>query len=98
AADQRLQAQCALCFQCGDELAEEWWFGTPADAAAAVSVAQNADTRLELFRIGPNGDVWHSWQVAPNADWSAWTPMTNPEGAAGLLIVHNADGRLELFL
>ena len=31
--------------------------------------------RLEVFAIGPNGDLGHIWQSSPNNGWSAWTDL-----------------------
>src|SRR5262249_12511913 len=51
--------------------------GTPPGAAqiAGLSVATNADGRLEAFAGVLNGDVWHIWQTAPNAGWSSWDDL-----------------------
>jgi len=63
------------------------------------TMTQNADGRLEVFVVGNDGALWHSWQTAPNNGWAAWFS----QGAAGGGLVgtpalaQNADGRLELY-
>jgi hypothetical protein len=34
------------------------------------AVGTNADGRLEVFLRGPDGRLWHTWQLAPNDGWS----------------------------
>ena len=60
-------------------------FSAETDTATAIAVAQNADARLELFRIDPEGAVSHSWQIALNAGWSAWDASSNTKLSTFLL-------------
>lgn len=42
-------------------------------------VARNADDRLELFAVGADGVLWHTWQTAPDGDWwDEWVSLGNP--------------------
>ena len=70
---------------------------TGADVAGnPLSVARNADGRLELFRVRFDGEVQHRWQKERNGDWSAWTTLGGtfvPGVAVGL----GARGDLEVF-
>src|SRR5256885_2200505 len=72
----------------------DWGPGFGGPAAAAPTVAQNADGRLELFILGPGGShLEHRWQVAPNGAWSDWYDFGGLAGslpAAG----RNANGQL----
>lgn len=68
----------------------------------APAVASNADGRLEVFADGEGADgpeLWHLWQTAPDAGWSAWESLGAPApqflGFVG--VGRNADGRLEAF-
>jgi hypothetical protein len=64
-------------------------------------VARNKDGRLEVFMLGADGAVWHSWQTKPNGD--EWTPRQwhSLEGQggpfSGLAVGAHADGRLVVF-
>ena len=71
-----------------------------AQCLAAMSgsgpVGCNWDGRLEMFKRGPGGALYHQWQTSPEGRWSGW------ESLAGVLtsepvVGHNADGRLEVF-
>jgi len=54
---------------------------TPSNPTLAM--ATNADGRLEVFAIGRDGAVWHSWQTAPGVlsgrgaalEWSSWASL-----------------------
>jgi hypothetical protein len=65
-----------------------------------LTVASNADGRLELFTVAILGAVWHCGQTQPNGDWSDWESMDFPHEAelGGLAAARNQDGRLELFV
>jgi hypothetical protein len=63
-----------------------------------VAVGTNADGRQELFVVGTDGQVWHSWQNTPNGFWSGWFALGGSFPAASTPAVgRNQDGRLELF-
>jgi hypothetical protein len=64
--------------------------------------ANTSDGRMELFAIGNNGSLYHSYQTNANGSWAAWTSMgtsankwsINALPAVGV----NKDGRLEVFV
>jgi len=77
-------------------------------ALGDLVVASNADQRLELFAVGPDLRLWHTWQLAPpqlgqSASWSNWESLQGPfnaqadRGIANPVVGRNADGRLEVF-
>lgn len=62
-------------------------------------IAQNHDSRLEVFARDGSGMMWHSVQNKPrsDSDWSAWkklgkSPIGGDPGAG-----RNSDGRIEVF-
>ncbi len=62
-----------------------------------VSVANNADGRLEVFALSAKDrTLWHRWQLAPNGGWSGWV-QAGPAMACRIAVGTNADGRIELF-
>lgn len=64
--------------------------------ADQISVGKNADGRLEVFAVGPKGNMLTSFQEEPNGDWSEWFSMGgNLDGAPA--VGNNQDGRLEIF-
>ncbi|WP_328966278.1 hypothetical protein [Streptomyces sp. NBC_00239] len=72
---------------------------------SAIGVGRNSDGRLEAFAAGPieyggpGGSrryVWHTYQNAPNSDWSGWTKIGGSSANAPV-VANNADGRLEIF-
>ena len=65
------------------------WQGKPA-------VATNADGRLEMFAIGPNGAVYDAWQDAPNGNWSGWLGFPGLTGAKEIVAARGPDGFLVL--
>jgi hypothetical protein len=72
-------------------------FPSGASGTTGLAVAQNADGRQELFATVYMGEVWHIWQNAPNAGWSAWSSLGG-EPYAEVLVGRNQDGRLEVFV
>ncbi|GGS82925.1 hypothetical protein ACFFV7_45420 [Nonomuraea spiralis] len=61
-----------------------------------MTVAQNADGRLEVFARGNDDALIHTYQTRPNNDWSFWSSLGG--GLAGQpAVARNADGRLEAF-
>jgi hypothetical protein len=46
-------------------------------SVATPEVALNADLRLALFAIGPDGVLYHTWEVAGEG-WSQWTSLGAP--------------------
>lgn len=65
-------------------------------------VANTSDGRMELFAIGNNGSLYHTYQTSANGSWSGWTAMgtsgdkwsINALPAVGV----NQGGRLEVFV
>lgn len=72
------------------------------DLQGNVSLARNADGRLEAFAIGGDGVVYHIWQQSPNGrdGWSGWASLRDPSLPAitNLTTVVASDGRLYAFL
>ncbi|MEP7141431.1 MAG: hypothetical protein ABI707_01115 [Ferruginibacter sp.] len=62
-----------------------------------LSVAQNADGRLELFYTSINDALYHVWQAAPNSGWVTDEPLGDNNAAKQLCVGSNSDGRLEVF-
>ena len=72
---------------------------TPLPPTAPISVAPNADGRLQMFVVADNGRSYSSWQTSPNGTWTGWSPLGGgvlPAGAP-ISVGRNADGRLEMF-
>jgi metallophosphoesterase (TIGR03767 family) len=79
----------------GDELQ----FAPSKPRLRAVAAATNADGRVEVFGVDPDGAPWHRWQLTAGADgdpgWSAWTRL--PGTLTSITATRTADGRLEVF-
>jgi hypothetical protein len=74
-------------------------FGTTQEPVR-FNVARNADGHLELFALGNDGALWHSWQLEPGGEWSLWASLAHPPNiqlGLGPVVATNADGRLEVF-
>lgn len=71
----------------------------PGDSVPVVGM--NADGRLELFMIGSDAALWHTWQTTAGGDWNTtWASLDRPGGTdlqGGLDVGSNTDGRLEVF-
>jgi hypothetical protein len=69
------------------------------DRLVMLDVAKNADGRLEVFGVGPDERIWHTWQTAPNSGWAGgWGELYSPnDRLTSLVVAANADGRLEVF-
>jgi Phage tail lysozyme len=66
------------------------------DVAADPAVGVNADGRIEIFAVGPKGNLETTFQTAPNGGWSGWFSLGgNLEGIPATGV--NADGRIEIF-
>jgi hypothetical protein len=75
------------------------WKGETALGGSAVSitVGQNADGRLEIFYVGTNGGLYHSWQTtAGSSTWQGETAFAG-DSATQIAAARNADGTLEIF-
>jgi len=77
--------------------------GTPTGGIAlyTLAVGQNKDGRLEVFAIGSNGSLWHTYQPKPGqGPWSDWASLGTPTVGVKLYtlaVEQNKDGRLEVF-
>jgi len=60
-------------------------------------VACNSDGRLEVFGIGTDNALWHTWQAAPHSGpWSGWASLGGVI-TSDPAVFDNSDGRLEVF-
>jgi ligand-binding sensor domain-containing protein/signal transduction histidine kinase len=69
------------------------------DASAGpgpLVVGQNADGRLEIFRINAVGELRHRWQKDAVGDWSQWS-LLGGTFFRGIAVVNDANGALEVF-
>ncbi|GAA1214816.1 hypothetical protein GCM10009665_00770 [Kitasatospora nipponensis] len=71
------------------------FFGGPAGAVPVVG--HEADGRMAVFVLGPNGNaVATREQTAPNSGWGPWNGSFGGPAAA-VTVGQNADGRMEVF-
>ena len=73
---------------------------TPAtNKSGRTMIGANADGRQQAFKIGRDGQLYTSWQVAVNGSWSGWGSMGgNWPAADSIAVSNNADGRMQVFL
>ncbi|AEE54467.1 hypothetical protein [Haliscomenobacter hydrossis] len=63
-----------------------------------LSTYQNHDGRIEVFYIGLDGHIYHTWQLSPGGEWSKSHLLGDITNYAKMLTVaKNSDGRLEVF-
>jgi hypothetical protein len=66
-----------------------------------ISVGRNSDGRLEVFAVGVDGALWHTYQKKPNkVPWGGWACLGKPSNISDLdnpVVINNKDGRLEVF-
>jgi metallophosphoesterase (TIGR03767 family) len=64
----------------------------------SIGAALNADGRVEIFGVDPNGTPWHRWQLTPNVGgagpWSDWTAL--PGRLSSIAVTRAGDGRLHV--
>ena len=65
-------------------------------AAPELFTGQNANGQLEVFEVGPDGDLCHRWRKASNGAWSSWSSLGGSL-LPGLAVITNADGQMEVF-
>ena len=65
-------------------------------AAPRLSIGQNENGQLEVFRVGPEGDLWHRWRKASNGAWSSWSSLGGSL-LSGIAVVTNGEGQMEVF-
>lgn len=74
------------------------WVSLGSAGTTNLQAIANKDGRIELFGIGNNGDIWHTWQTAANGGFvGSWYDRTGKTIKPGYNVAMNADGRLELF-
>jgi hypothetical protein len=69
-----------------------------------LTVNSNADGRLEVFALGGDRGLWHTWQQSPRGSgnevdaqtWGGWETLTGTD-LQQIVVGSNADGRLEVF-
>lgn len=60
-------------------------------------LGKNPDGRLEVFGVGPKGNMLTAFQTEPNGKWSDWFSLGgNLDGRPA--VANNEDGRLEVFV
>jgi hypothetical protein len=57
----------------------------------------NADGRLEVFAVGTDHSLAHSWQSTPGGSFSGWAAVATADPMISPTVQRNADGRLEAF-
>ena len=69
---------------------------------AAINVGGQLNNHLEVFGLGDDGALWHTWQIDQAPFWSAWESLGAPppkiREADRLTVGTHQDGRLEVFL
>jgi hypothetical protein len=63
---------------------------------------KNADGRFEIFEVGSDDALWHTWQTTTGGEcYNSWFSSGKPSACKGvdmgLSVSQNADGRLEFF-
>lgn len=48
------------------------WTRMASTWATDVAAYTNADGRVELFNVGGNGVIWHTWQTTPGGPFAPW--------------------------
>ena len=74
--------------------------GAPPGGAVTTgkpAVAPSADGRLEVFVVGADGNLYHTWQTFPNYAWANWYSHGG-SFTSTLALGASGDGRLELFV
>lgn len=71
----------------------------------AVNVSRNADGRLQIFARGMDNNIMTASQTAPNAGWSGWTSLGNPNAGQTTAnqvgtpaVAINSNGRMQVFV
>jgi hypothetical protein len=59
--------------------ADDGGFGAPpAGMNPGFAIGTNLDTRLEVFALGQDGNLWHNFQLNPGGGWSGWNSLGQP--------------------
>src|SRR5690242_11114403 len=64
--------------------------------APRLTIGQNENGQLEVFQVGPEGDLWHRWRKTSDGAWSSWSSLGGSL-LAGLAVVTNGEGQMEVF-
>lgn len=72
----------------------EPWTGLHIGVGSSIRCASNEDGRLEVFIIGTDDAIWHSWQTA-SGGWASWSSLGG--SVRKFCVEANKDGSLELF-
>jgi hypothetical protein len=62
------------------------------------AVATNADGRQEVFIIGGDRQLYHTWELTPGGNWSSWSPLYGASLQNPVAAAINQDGRLEVYV
>ncbi len=65
-------------------------------AAPTVFVGKQADGQLEVFKLGPEGGLYHRWRKSSDGAWSSWSSLGGSL-VPGVAIITNAEGQMEVF-
>jgi len=72
----------------------------PYDSCGST-IAYNEDTRIEVFVLGTDDQIWHRAQpnyTSPANEWTAWASLLGPAPFRdGPTVIRNAEGRLQVF-
>ena len=71
--------------------------GGPLAFPTSGTAMVNKDGRLELFAVGTDHSVVHSWQTVPGGGFGAWAALANAAPMVSPAAARNSDGRLEVF-
>lgn len=73
------------------------WVSLKGTMGGPPTIALNADGRREVFEVGNDGALWHTWELGAD-QWSNWASFGGGGSFVGTPVVGlNADGRLEVF-
>ena len=75
-----------------------WLELNPVAVKSRPAVGRNSDGRLEVFAVGANDTLVHTWQSSAGT-WgpNTWSPLGTMEIQGNPVVSSNADGRLEVF-
>lgn len=74
--------------------------GSPVEIGPAYALASttNDNGTVELFHIGADGNIWHSYQRTPGGGWDGPQLLTRVEGGAqAIASVLNKNGLIQVF-
>ncbi|HVN50610.1 MAG TPA: hypothetical protein VMT43_04215, partial [Acidimicrobiales bacterium] len=68
------------------------WSAFPSVFNGRPSVVANNDGRLEVFALGFDGVVYHTWQTAKNGPWSGWAALRGLTTARAIVAARSPSG------